>query len=299
MRKIIIAFLLSLNINLAYSQGCSDAGFCTVNGSKPKTDSVKSTNNEIIVGFSYGKADYNITTNSVYLDYRRSVNQSLSFNLRLTSMNQSGNSITNSGLSDAFITSNFKLNSKIGLTSGFKLPFNNGNQIKNNFPLPLDYQSSLGTIDFLFGINASFHKLQIVGGWQQPITQNKNEFLSEIYPPNSTFNEFQSTNNFIRAGDVLLRLSYPIKISKKLTLSPGLLSIYHLGKDYYTAINGKKFSTNGSDGLTLNSNFYLDYKLNNKNYIQLNGGIPFIVRKTRPDGLTRSLVVSIEFKHTF
>ena len=55
----------------------------------------------------------------------------------------------------------------------------------------------------------------------------------------------------------------------------------------------------GSQGLTLNGNAYLDYEINSKNIIQLNLGIPFIVRDIRPDGLTRSFIANIEYRIKF
>ena len=55
----------------------------------------------------------------------------------------------------------------------------------------------------------------------------------------------------------------------------------------------------GSQGLTLNWNLYLDYELNNDQALQLNVGSPFIVRDTRPDGLTRSFVASLEYRIKF
>ena len=44
---------------------------------------------------------------------------------------------------------------------------------------------------------------------------------------------------------------------------------------------------------------YLDYEINSKNIIQLNLGMPFIVRDIRPDGLTRSFIANIEYKIKF
>jgi len=300
MKTSIIAFLLSVSLNAAFSQGCSDAGFCSVNGIKPtNSDTIQHSKNEIRVGINYGQADFNITTIGAYLDYSRIINQLLSFNLKFTAINQEGNNLTNSGLSDLYFTTNYQLHKKIGLTTGVKFPLNDGNISKNGLPLPLDYQPSLGTIDYLLGVSTSIKKLQIVGAWQQPITQNENQFIAESYPENSFLRNFRSTRNFQRAGDVLLRLSYPVNINSKITFTPSILSIYHLKEDRYTATNGITKAIVGSSGLTLNANLFLDYKFNDKSSFHLNTGVPFIVRTTRPDGLTRSLVLSLEFKQQF
>jgi hypothetical protein len=77
------------------------------------------------------------------------------------------------------------------------------------------------------------------------------------------------------------------------------LPIYHLSNDKYTNNLGIENEIKGSQGLTLNGNAYLDYEINNKNALQLNVGMPFVVRDARPDGLTRSFVVNLEYKVKF
>jgi hypothetical protein len=55
----------------------------------------------------------------------------------------------------------------------------------------------------------------------------------------------------------------------------------------------------GSQGLTLNGNVYLDYEINRKHLVQFNVGMPFIVRDSRPDGLTRSFIANLEYRIKF
>ena len=55
----------------------------------------------------------------------------------------------------------------------------------------------------------------------------------------------------------------------------------------------------GSQGLTLNGNIYFDYEVDSKNALQLNLGAPFIVRDSRPDGLTRSFIANLEYRIKF
>ena len=70
----------------------------------------------------------------------------------------------------------------------------------------MDYQSSLGTFDLIFGVGYQINKLQLVAAIQQPLTQNNNLFFASSYPEDSPLREFQSTNKFIRSGDVMLRV---------------------------------------------------------------------------------------------
>ena len=163
----------------------------------------------------------------------------------------------------------------------------------------MDYQSSLGTFDIIVGVGFELGKLQCVTAIQQPITQNKNAFLSEKYPVSSELRNFQSTNNYKRSGDVLFRVSYPIMLGDKFKITPSILPIYHLNDDKYTDALAVERTINGSQGLTLNGNAFFDYEINNKNAMQLNVGAPFIVRDARPDGLTRGLVINLEYRIKF
>jgi hypothetical protein len=289
-----------LNISYTYGQGCSDAGFCTLNSFKPNsTDSTKLLNNQLKVGAFFGKADNSISVYGTYLEYNRQLNKKFGLDVKLTTLAQNGNGISVFGLSDIFVNANYKASERVKFTLGTKIPLSNSSKTYNNLPLPMDYQSSLGTFDLIFGIGYEIKKIQLVAAIQQPLTQNSNQFIATNYPTNSELRTFQSTNNFERSGDVLLRVSYPLSITSKLKLTPSILPIYHLSNDKYTDEFNVKKEIKGSQGLTLNGNAYIDYSINSKNIIQFNVGIPFIVRDARPDGLTRSFIANIEYRIKF
>jgi hypothetical protein len=290
-------FFISLLTN---AQGCSDAGFCTINGFKPiDQDSLTTNKNHFKVGATYGSADYNITIFGNYIEYGHQINEKISVEAKLTSLLQDGNGISAFGLSDIYLNANYKLTENARVVVGTKLPLTDGNAKENGSPLPMDYQSSLGTVDLIIGFGYQLQNLQLVAALQQPLTQNSNAFFSEIYPEGSVFRNIQTTNEFERSGDVLVRVSYPITVISKLKFTPSILPIYHLANDKYTDILGNQQQIDGSQGLTLNGNAYLDYQLNNTSALQLNIGMPFVVRDERPDGLTRSLVVNLEYKILF
>ena len=292
--------MLVFNISGLKGQGCSDAGFCTLESFKPfLTEEGKATPNKMKIGLSWGEADYNITVFSTYLEYTRQLNEKLSLNTKITSLSQSGNEISVFGFSDLYLNANYKLANKLMATFGTKIPLSDGNRKYENLPLPLDYQASLGTLDLILGMSYQIFNFQIVAAWQQPLNHNRNSFFAENYPADSRLSDFQSTNNYVRSGDVLLRLSYPVSVGKKLSFTPGILPIYHLTNDKFTDLMGREQEIEGSQGLTLNGNLYLDYELNPANSIQLNTGMPFISRDARPDGLTRSFVVSLEYQIRF
>ena len=99
-------------------------------------------------------------------------------------------------------------------------------------------------------------------------------------------------------GDLLMRLSYAIKW-KRWTLTPALLPIYHLGNDHYTDLEGVRQEIPGSEGLTLNTNIFLDFRLTDSQALQFSIGAPMAVRENRPDGLTRSLIANLEYRIKF
>ena len=300
--KFLVAYsaIASLVVYHAYGQGCSDAGFCTINSFKPNNpDSTAVLNNQLKLGAFFAKADNSIFVYGNYLEYNRQLSHKLGLDVKLTTLAQNGNGISTFGLSDIFVNGNYKASEKLRLTLGAKIPLSKANNRYSNLALPMDYQASLGTFDLIFGIGYEIKKVQFVVAIQQPLTQNNNRFLAVNQPENSELRTFQSTNRFKRSGDVLLRMSYPITINSNLKLTPSILPIYHLTNDKYTDELNVIREINGSRGLTLNANLYLDYTFNSKNLIQMNVGMPFIVRDVRPDGLTRSFIVNLEYSLRF
>lgn len=297
---LIPTILFTIGSSYSFGQGCSDAGFCTINIFKPnRSDSTELVNNQFKIGAFYGMADNSIAVYGNYLEYNRQLSGKLGLDAKLTTIAQNGNGISTFGLSDIFVNANFKGSKKVKLTLGAKILLSNASKTYENLPLPMDYQASLGTFDLIFGIGYEIKKIQFIAAIQQPITQNDNQFIASNYPINSKLRTFQSTRKFERSGDVLLRVSYPINVNSKLKLTPSVLPIYHLINDKYTDEFNVKQEIKGSKGLTLNGNAYLDYEINSKNSFQLNVGMPFIVRENRPDGLTRSFIANIDYTIKF
>lgn len=300
MKKLLLSSALTVVSFMMYAQGCSDAGFCTLEGLMPLLHKPgKNLKNQIKLGGFYGSADNNITVYGNYLEYRHQLNAKLNFNAKLNALGQSGKDITVFGLSDIILTSNYKASNNLGLTLGLKLPLMAADRTFNELPLPMDYQSSLGTSDLIFGLSYQIKKWQITAAIQQPLSQNSNQFLSNDYPQASELATIQSTREFQRAGDLLSRLSYPFQLRPKLKFTPGLLAIYHLANDRYTNAFGQEVEIVNSQGLTLNANLYLDYKLSAVSWLQVNAGFPFLVREARPDGLTRSRIANLEYRLSF
>lgn len=282
------------------AQGCSDAGFCTLESFKPHSgEHTKSYLNQAKIGTFIGGADYSVFVYGAYWEYNRQINEKIGLDFKLTSLGQNGNDIQAFGLADLFVNTHIKLSENMVLTAGAKFPLMDASRSQDGLPLPMDYQASLGTLDLILGLGYQFEKIHVVAAIQQPLTQNENQFFSSLYPSPSPLNEIQSTNQFNRAGDMLIRVSYPYKVNSKLRLTPSLLPIYHFTEDTFTNATANEISIDGSAGLTLNANLYVDYELNETNSLQVNLGSPLLVREARPDGLTRGFVMNLEWRVRF
>jgi hypothetical protein len=297
--KLLLLIAFIINNNIANAQGCSDAGFCSISNFKP-TDSTDNIleKNQFMVGFSVGKGINTVDTYNPYFQYKKSINNRFSFDIKLTSAFVSSRAYSTSNLSDIYINTLYKINKNLGISAGAKFPLSPANDAKNG-ALPMDYQVSLGTYDIILGLQYEYKKIQFAAGFQMPVKQNENQFLNTDYPSTSYLYNWQSTNKFKRSSDVLLRVSYPVYTNKKFKITPSVLPIFHLANDTYVDAANVEQSIVGSSGLTLNGNLFLDYKLNSKSAFQFSIGAPFVVRKSKPEGLGRSLVLALEYKINF
>jgi hypothetical protein len=281
-----------------YAQGCSDAGFCTLPGLKPKTDTTTYTYT-LKIGSNIGSADNNISVWGTYAEISARLHAKMQVHAKVSTLAQSGNGISVKGFSDVYLNVSYQVVPTLSFLVGSKVPLTNGNTSRNNVPLPMDYQASLGTWDVIAGLSYNLRQWQFMWAIQQPITQNKNSFSAEEYPATSALANFQTTNKYTRKGDMLLRIAYPVLVRKKIKVTPSLLSIYHIGNDTYQNEVGSNVVIANSQGLTVNATVFIDIPINKKSAFQLNGGVPFVVREARPDGLTRSYVLNLEYQVRF
>lgn len=298
MKKIFALLVISLS-SFSFGQGCSDAGICSVgNGFISETSQTK---NQIEVGNVFGKGLEDVTYISPYISYTRSINVHFSLTTKVTFSQASGSFGTRGNISDAFLIGNYKFseknNKQWSTLLGIKIPFTGSNDKINNFSIPLDYQSSLGTYDLFLGTDLRYKKWNFNAAIQIPvINSNANSYFDEY----SASNDFPTTNLFERKSDVLLRSMYTFKSkSEKFTYKPNFLFIYHLGNDSYEDIFGNRQEIKDSEGLTINANFISNYKINETNSIEASIAFPVVYREIRPDGLTRSLTLGINYKYSF
>ena len=283
----------------SFAQGCSDAGICSIGNSFQTTD--KESKNGIEAGTIFGTGEADVTYISPYLNYTRTINERLSLSSKITYSVTSGNFGQRGAFGDVFLIGNYnwkpKTNTQWSSLLGFKIPFTSSNLKINEFSLPLDYQSSLGTFDLIAGLNLNYKKWDFNIAVQIPVfNNNKNSYFREF----SNTDDFPSTNLFERKSDALFRTTYTFQTAnKKFTFKPNVLFIYHLGEDSFENAFGDRETIKNSDGLTINGNIIGSYAINTKNTIELSLAAPFVVREVRPDGLTRKFTAGIIYKVSF
>ena len=299
MKKTLLLGTVLFWVNIINAQGCSDAGICSVNKGFV-TDSIPLKNSlEFASIYSLGEADVKYLSN--YVSYTKRFNQRFAFTSKVTLSTANGSFGTRTQFGDAFLIGNYTFKEKKAkqwsALFGFKFPFTASNLKINGYSLPLDYQSSLGTVDVFLGTNLHYKRWDFNGALQIPVVNlNKNSYFKEY----SGTLDFPSTNLFERKPDALVRATYSLNTTNnKFTFKPNVLFIYHLGEDSFENIFGQRETIKGSDGLTINGNLITTYHINKQNQIELSVASPFVVREVRPDGLTRSFVFGLNYQYSF
>jgi len=284
----------------AISQGCSDAGVCSIQSIKSSDtpDTVNNRRNNINTGLSFGTSQYEVLVFTPYVEYTRTIGKNFSLAGKFNYGLRAGELANTNSPSDFLLSSGFRFLKHFTATAGVKIPMNDGNKQNNGQPLPMNYQTSLGTVDLLLGFGYSIKRLSFTAGYQQPLTQNRNQFLATDYPEDSPEYKYYSTRNYHRAADVLLRFSVIAVQSKKIALIAGILPIYHVGEDTYQEPDGTRVKLTGSQGLTLNITAILQYRITSSQVLEFTAGAPVIARKVRPDGLSK-FAIGLEYKISF
>jgi hypothetical protein len=302
MKRLVIIMLLAMPVSKVWAQGCSDAGFCTIGAmqSSQANAADKDNHNSIALSYGFGGGDVDAFIMTPQLEVTKAVGKKGSLEARLPFYTASGSIGNSSGIGDLIVNYTHSLGSSSLLsfkgTIGARVGLGNANAVDKGLPLPMPYQSNLGSTDLILGVSAAWkNKVSASVAYQQPLVQyNENGYLPGVLVnTDATYDDYPPSRMLNRKSDVLLRVDYHFRI-KKLGFAAGPLFIYHLGKDEVTLLNGTVANVTGSDGLTLNATASVFYSTS-KWKADIAAGTPFVVRDVRPDGLTRAWVVTPRF----
>ncbi|MBK5284548.1 MAG: hypothetical protein JJE25_04040 [Bacteroidia bacterium] len=292
----------------AKSQGCSDAGFCTMGALKPQSEGDTAFRHNAKLSFSFGKGEQGTSIIQIIPEIEMSFfeNNFVQFKVPFISVTGNLGSNSNAGDISLSITQAVKKNetTKLSFTLGTKIATGNSSDHigQQKLPLPMPYQTSLGTNDIILGASLQHKEWNFAIGFQGILSNNnKNNFLSDAWTSDavSTYAiKYFESRLLERGNDALLRIERSFTI-KRVNLSAGLLGIYHLQEASIVDDLGSRIAVKNSEGLTLNVNGNANYNFSRRTGINFTCGFPIIVRKVRPDGLTRKIVLTAGFNFLF
>ncbi len=315
-RKIYSFIFLLLCSGQAFSQGCSDAGFCTMGAMKPDQPFNKKVPirlRSMEVSFYRGTTTTSPIVYVATADLNFSVFDSkTSFQIKLPFQAVKGNFGNTSGISDISLclTRNIFTSEKfdVNISLGSKIP-TNGSNLKNEdngLSYPMYYQTSLGTYDAIAGISLINRNWLFATGIQHPFNKNKNHFTwsqwDDVYPDDNYVRTYAQCYELKRGTDIMLRAERNFRFSR-FNASLGVLSIYRINRDEITdkplSATPERIKPDGTTGMALSAIATIGYSFNVRSGIRILYGKKFVDRDVNPDGLTRHDVSTISYYFRF
>lgn len=317
--------LLVLTATIGYGQGCSDAGFCTMGAMKPdqpysKRIAVKLQSAEI--SFYRGTTTLTPIIYVATADLNFSIKGKNTFQVKLPYQAVSGRLANTQGMGDISLcfTRNVYRSDKfsLNLSLGGKIPTNRSDKTvkaptgeDERWPLPMYYQTSLGTYDIISGVSLINRKWLLATGIQIPLNQNHNQFTWSRWAEaegdlKAYADEYNQAKDLKRGIDVMLRVERNFRFAK-FNVSVGVLPIYRITRDQFVKSGTEedsplqKVKPKEASGLALSAIGTIGYNFDVRSGVRLLVGhkIDDIQRKSNPDGLTRELVSSITYIYRF
>ncbi len=315
MRLLLLSFCLVTIYAGARSQGCSDAGFCTMGAMKPDqpfNKKIKVKLRSMELSFYRGTTTLTPIVYVATADMNFSLNSKTTFQLKVPFQHVEGRLSKTSSLSDLSLCFTRNIYSSdqfdLNLSVGGKIPTNNSDfTASDGNALPMYYQTSLGTWDLISGISLINKHWLIATGIQIPLNQNKNNFDWHRWNTNDPgefayVQEYANATGLKRGVDVMLRVERNFRFSR-LNFSTGLLPIYRITPDVITNAAGLRTSINAKNekavGLAMSWIVTAGYNFNVRSGVRLLVGHKIVQRAFSPDGLTRELVSSFTYIYRF
>jgi hypothetical protein len=318
---LLLLFFIS---SIAHSQGCSDAGFCTMGAMKPdqpysKRIAVKLQSAEI--SFYRGTTTLTPIIYVATADLNFSIKGKNTFQLKLPYQAVDGRLAKTQGMGDISLcfTRNIYSSDKFSLNLSFggKIPTNRSDKTvkaptgeDERWPLPMYYQTSLGTYDLISGLSLINRKWLLATGIQVPLNHNHNQFVWSRWAEAESglkayADEYNQAKDLKRGVDVMVRVERNFRFSK-FNFSAGLLPIYRITRDEFVKSTNTekdapeiKVKPAQAQGLACSAIFTAGYNFDVRSGVKVLVGHKLKQRQTNPDGLTRELVSSITYIYRF
>lgn len=292
----------------AFSQGCSDAGFCTMGAMKPDQPFNKKIQfklRSMELGLYRGTTSLTPVIYVATADMTFGINPKTFFQVKLPFQAVTGRLANTSGLGDISLCLTRNIKSKerydINFSLGAKIPTNNSDKDIDGLPLPMYYQTSLGTYDVIAGISLITRQWLLATGIQIPLNKNENQFLWEDWEQTEEAEYilgYNQAKELKRGTDVMVRVERNFRFSR-LNFTLGVLPIYRVNRDEITSPRGMRVQPDKAKGLAMSGIFTTGYSFNVRAGIKLLLGHKFVQRETNPDGLSREFVSTISYIYRF
>lgn len=314
--KLFCSFFLYCFSGYLLAQGCSDAGFCTMGAMRPNqiyNKKLKLKLRAIEYNFYRGTSTISPIIYAHTIEFNASLGDKISIQAKIPYMHIEGNLGTNSGMGDISLSLSRNLITRpewsISGTIGGKIPTNQSNHTTSNqnssgqiVPLPMYYQTSLGSYDVVAGMAWLNTKWLFATGIQIALTENNNQFSWndwEAYPDQDYLRKNDLARNLQRGTDIMLRAERSFRFPN-FDFSIGLLPIYRITPDeIFIPAENRHVKQAGTTGLALSGLTSFGYSININHGLRFIYGFKIIDRPVNPDGLTRHDVISISYIYRF
>jgi hypothetical protein len=307
-RNLIVSGLLFLGHIPAFSQGCSVAGFCTMGAMKPDQPFNKKIEfklRSMEVSLYRGTTTMTPIVFVATADLGFYLNRKTSLQVKLPYQYVTGRLADTQSLGDISLcltrTLHITEHADINFSLGTKIPTNKSDLSTGGRPLPMYYQTSLGTYDVISGVSYITRNWLLATGVQIPLNENENKFLWGAWKDteHETYVlEYDRAKGLKRGIDVMLRVERNFRYSR-FNFSLGLLPIYRITRDEFTLPNGERTRPDDAQGLALSGIFTTGYSFNVHSGVKLLLGHKIVQRDENPDGLTREFVSTVSYFHRF
>jgi hypothetical protein len=312
-RFLVYTITFSFVTTFGFSQGCSDAGFCTMGAMKPDQPFNKKVEfklRSMELSFYRGTTTMTPIVYVATADLNFSLSRKTFFQVKLPYQAVTGKLANTGGPGDISLCVTRNLfnseKSDINFSLGAKIPSNDSDLKEDGRPLPMYYQTSLGTYDAIAGISYITKRWLLATGIQIPLNENKNDFLWGRWsdtPENEYVIGYSKAKALKRGTDVMVRVERNFRFSR-LNFTIGLLPIYRITNDEITGpLPGKtglfRHKPDGAKGLALSAIFTTGYSFNVRSGIKALIGHKIVQRDNNPDGLTRELVTTMSYYYRF
>lgn len=228
MRSLSLSLLIALVAPFAgNSQGCSDAGFCTMGAMKPdqpynKRIQIKLRSMEM--SFYRGTTTLTPIIYVATADLNFGINPRNTFQVKLPYQAITGRLANTSGMGDISLCFTRQMYSSdqfsVNWSLGTKIPSNDSDKARaDGRPLPMYYQTSLGTYDFISGVSLINRKWLLATGIQVPLNKNNNQFVWSAWDGvpddlKAYVDEYNQARELKRGVDVMVRVERNFRFSR-------------------------------------------------------------------------------------